>query len=67
MKVIVTSTYENVDKEWLDWWLKRLAAAEVMPGSMSIVSELIKNGSAKFISRDPTSDVVATTKYEVIR
>ena len=65
MKVVITTTYENVDQEWLDWYLKRLAMSEVLPGSMSLTEKIQNDGFAEFSSKDPESDVVATTKYEV--
>jgi hypothetical protein len=52
-----------VDREWLDWWLKRLANEEVMPGSTTIVEELRECGYAVFSSKDPSSEVVARTEY----
>lgn len=67
MKVIITSTYENVDQEWLDWYLRRLANENVLPGSTWIASDLKVFGKAEFSSKDPQSEVVATTKYEVIK
>jgi hypothetical protein len=62
MKVIVTSTYENVNLEWLGWWLNRL---ETLPENKAVVRELRETGSASYSSKDPTSEVTATTTYEV--
>lgn len=66
MKFVITTTYENVDDEWLDWYLKRLKAAEVTPGSTGCADTVREDGYAEFSSKDPTSAVIATTSYEVI-
>lgn len=65
MTVKIISTYENVDQKWLNWWLKRLANEEVMPGSTTIVEELRECGYAVFASKDPSSHVLATTEYYI--
>lgn len=64
MRVIVTSTYENVDSEWLEWWLNRIAK---FPENVEVVRELREGNTAAFSSKDPSSQVVATTTYEVQR
>lgn len=65
MRVTVETIYENVDQEWLDWWLRRLAKANHMPGSTAIVEELKESGCACFASKDPTSDCTAKTTYRI--
>lgn len=65
MKVIVTSTYENVDQEWLDWWLERLSVHSPLPGGREAASTLQSETFSSFSSKDPTSDVIATTTYEI--
>lgn len=65
LKLTITTTYENVDQEWLDWWFDRLANEQVMPGSTVIVEELKECGHAVFTSKDPDSDVIGSTAYQV--
>lgn len=67
MEMIITTTYSNIDQEWLDWYLKRLANEEALPGSTLIIKDLKSCGQAAFTSKDPTSDVIATTEYEIIK
>lgn len=64
-KLIITTTCENCDEEFIHWYLKRLKNEEVMPGSTVIAEELEECGHAVFVSKDPTSPVVATTCYEI--
>ena len=65
-KFRITTEYSNVDQAFLAWYYERLANEEVMPGSTVIVEELKECGHACFTSKDPDSNVVATTTYEVI-
>lgn len=67
MKVIIETKYENADQEFVDWYLERLAVEEVIPGSTTISEELKESGHAVFVSKDPTSEVVATTTYRIIK
>ena len=67
MKVTIETIYENVDQGWLDWYLKRLGNEQVLPGSTNIIKELKENGYASFSSKDPSSNVIATTKYKVVK
>lgn len=67
MKVVITTTYENVDQAWLGWWVGRLESSEGILGSVKVASTLLREGRAEWSSKDPTSEVIATTKYEVIR
>lgn len=67
MELQITTTYENINQEWLDWYYRRLANEEVLPGSTSIVKELKIYGNASFVSKDPSSDVVAITEYQVTK
>jgi len=66
MRVKITTTYINVDPEWLDWYLKRLDNESELPGSKEIVAKLRETGYAAYVSKDPTSKVTAQTEYEVI-
>lgn len=63
MYVKVVSIYNNVDDEWLEWWLKRMENEQVMPGCKKIIKELRGKGYARFSSKDPTSKVEAVTTY----
>lgn len=67
MTVKITTTYRNVDQEWLDWYLKRLANEQLLPGSTSIADKLKDAGRAIFESSDPSSDITATTEYQVLK
>lgn len=65
MRLRIETVYENVDQQWLDWYLNRLANAQVMPGSTMISEELKECGHAVFSTKDPNSYCVATTTYEI--
>ncbi len=67
MKLIITTTYENINQEFLDFYLKRMENAEVLPGSMKIVKELKKKGFASFVSKSPESLAIGTTTYEIVK
>lgn len=62
MKITVTSTYENVDGEWLHWWLNRLMS---LPENEAVAHEIMNKGFASYTSKDPSSEVVATTTYKL--
>lgn len=66
MRMRITTTYNGVDKEWLDWYLKRLANEEVLPGSAAVAEELKECDFASFSSKDPDSNVTAATEYEIL-
>lgn len=65
MKFIITTTYDRVDDEWLEWYLNRMENEEVLPGCREIIKSLRKNLTASFVSHDANSDVVATTNYRI--
>lgn len=67
MKLIITTTYEHFDEDWLEMYLNRLAGAAVLPGSMNIVDDLRKNHVAVFKSADPDSETTAEIKYELYK
>jgi hypothetical protein len=67
MKFIITTTYEQCDQEFIDWYLERLKNEEVMPGSMTIVDELKSANFASFTSKDPSGPTIATTTYEILK
>lgn len=62
MKLVLTTTYDNVDAEWLAWYIKRLGEGGL--GVQAI--NLEKHGRAVLESNDPTSKATARTTYEVI-
>lgn len=63
MKVRIETVYENVDRKWLKWYLKRLRTEGGLP---IVAEELEECGHAVYASKDPTSDVMATSTYEVV-
>lgn len=67
MKIKVTTIYESVDQQWLDWYLKRLSDPEAFPGAMQIAKDLEEYGQASFSTDDPTSKVIGTTEYLIVR
>ena len=68
MKFVITTTYENVDQDFMDWYYDRLTSQEShLPGAAEIVEELKACGYAAYASKHPTSDVVGTTEYQVIK
>lgn len=67
MKFEIKTVFENVDDEWLEWYFNRLANEEVVPGSTKVIQTLRNNDFAFFSSKDPTSNVTATTYYSVER
>lgn len=58
MRLILQTVFKNVDREWLDWWLKSagptygIRADNIEPG---------EEFTHKVESKDPTSAVVGTT------
>lgn len=66
MTFTITTGYENINQEWLDWYLERLASQDVMPGSTGVVDSIKKLGRASFTSKDPISEVVGTTQYVLV-
>lgn len=67
MKVVITTTFKNVNQEWLDDYINRLEAEPVLPGCMSLASQLREKDIAVFRSKDPSSDVTGETEYRVER
>lgn len=57
MKLIIKTTYENVDKAWLAWWLDNNGPNYGVNIRNPLPHEMT--------SKDPTSEVVATTRIEV--
>ena len=65
MKLIIKTVYDNIDNQWLQWYLDRLENSNVLPGSMSISKKLARDGNAEYLSKDPTSNTTAITTYEI--
>lgn len=66
MIVKITTEYKNCDEAWVSWYLARLANENVLPGSIVLAGQLRETRYADFISKDPSSKVVAKTTYEII-
>ncbi len=63
MKIIVITTYENVDEEWREWWLNRIAPT-LGPEKIALLRRV---GETYFQSADPTSPCTAKTVYKIIQ
>ena len=62
MRIVIKTTYKNIDQEWLNWYIERLDKAGV-----PINFDEFKNGNrVSFTSKDPTSKAFATTEYLLI-
>lgn len=59
MELKLITIYKNVDQKWLDWWIKYCAPNY----------GLINQGSLPWniTSKDPSSEVEATTTIELIK
>ncbi len=67
MKIIVTTTYEGVDDEWLNWYCDELEKSGV-PHQIRSGRALRKLEPYSFSSNDPTDfRKKATTSYEVVK
>lgn len=60
MKIIIKTTYENVNDEFLDNWLSQVGA---LPELHDVQADLRNGGKAVFVSKDPDSDCVGKTEY----
>lgn len=61
MKVVVTTTYKNIDDDWIDWFVKRLKKQDV-----PIDFDAFERGQkVSFTSKDPTSNATAITKLKI--
>jgi hypothetical protein len=67
MRVRIETVFDNVDQTWVDWWLERLKTNPNMPGAALVVEKLKKKGLASFESKDPDSEVIACTMYEIVK
>jgi len=59
MELTLTTTYKNVDDEWIKWWLKTNAH------NFGLESDNVEPGEEfqhSITSKDPTSNVIATTQ-----
>lgn len=65
MKLVITTTYNNIDEEWLVWYKARMMMG---PKELRKVAEdFKKNNKATYESKDPSSDVNGVTTYEVLK
>lgn len=63
MKLVLTTTYHDIDDEFVEWYIKRLRMA---PELDSVADQLQDFGRAEFKSKDPTSSVHAVTEYVIL-
>jgi hypothetical protein len=60
-KIVVTTTYQPVTDEWIEWYISELK------GKVPIDFDLLKTGiPVSFTSKDPSSETSATTTYQLI-
>ena len=64
-KIIIQTTYENVDIEWLKFWLSECSKIYGIPDDENLINELPFVHSIR--SKDPTSEVVGTTVIEITK
>jgi hypothetical protein len=63
MKITVTTTYEPIDQEWLEWYISQLKK-----GKVPIDFDAMKKGfPVSFTSKDPTSQTKAITIYTLTK
>lgn len=68
MKIVITTTYDGVNEDFVEYYLKRMEKAPVLPGCQSVVPALRKFGVASMVSQaDPYGPGVATTTYAIHR
>jgi hypothetical protein len=63
MRLKLTTTYDNVDQAWLDWWLKNNGPIYGIQSDNVERDEWFTHSVA---SKDPTSDVFARTVIELL-
>jgi hypothetical protein len=61
MKLKITTEYTNVTQEWLEWWYSNPKPPEV-ENAMAVLKTI---RIAVHVSKDPTSNVIGKTIYEV--
>jgi hypothetical protein len=64
MKLIINTVYENVDAEWLGWWLENTDFRNRLPNK---AEDLLNGDYCEFTSKDKTSEVRAKTTYKLDR
>jgi hypothetical protein len=60
----ITTQYEGITDEWLEWYIGRLEKG-FDPIHKKMAIELREKGIAVWSSKDPESDVIATTSYVI--
>lgn len=61
-RLVLTTTYSNIDGPWLAWYVERLATH---PDLKQQARDLLQTGRAVLENKDPTSRVTAKTVYEI--
>lgn len=61
MKIVIITTYDKVTPSWLAWYAGEIAKQGNIPAAQG----LLNVGQFSFASKDPSSDVIATTSYRV--
>jgi hypothetical protein len=65
VNLYLTTVYENVDAEWLEWYLDRLESSGY-PEQIRIAKSLRNAEECSFSSNDPTNpNLKATTTYRI--
>jgi hypothetical protein len=68
MRLAITTVYENIDQEWLEWYMARIRREDnfVYQGER-IFQQLKDTDQAIVHSNDPNGNAKATTTYRVYR
>ena len=68
MKIKLTTTYENCDEEFIDWYCKRLDSMPDLKAN-KVGQTLLETGHAEYLSSTKEGKTLrtATTVYEVIK
>lgn len=67
MKLIITTVYDNIDDDWMSWYIGRMANDPDIVAA-GVLRSLTERGQAQFVSSNPDNpDEVATTTYRVVR
>lgn len=60
MKITVTTTYDNCDDQFVDWYLNNLSR---VPENLKVKSELLKTGRSKVVTSE--AGMIATSVYKL--
>jgi len=64
MKIKISTTYFNVNEEFLENWLRETGSMVELHG---VVDDLREFGHAVYKSKDPDSDAYGETEYMVVK